>query len=167
MQARSKTIGKAEHLKALLVEWMKRNNGERKYYTDSKYNTYVSTGAMWQVRKRRTWRRVNYWESDSQLGFGKPVKVKHRQFRRNEYLYVGRTTPGKLTLTSIVVKGPHSRFFKLSKSKAIIHQNGYVRIKIAFHSRSKVWKHWNYGLQAYIEIRNDANGIRRIQLYGK
>ena len=30
------TIGKAEHLKALLVEWMRRRDGDEKYYSDSK-----------------------------------------------------------------------------------------------------------------------------------
>ena len=32
------TVGKAEHLKALLVEWMKRMDGDEKFYSDNKYH---------------------------------------------------------------------------------------------------------------------------------
>jgi len=153
-------------MRALLMEWMKRNDGKKNFYSDARYNRYVDTGVTWQIQKRRTWKRVKYWESAPRLGFAKPLKVKDRDYRWNEYLYVGRSSPGKLVLSSISIKGPHAKYLKLSKKKAVIAQNGYVRIKVAFRSRAEVWKWWSHGLQAYLEIRNNANGIRRIQLVG-
>jgi len=151
-------VGKAEHLKILLWEYMKRNNGQKQYFS----------GLLGQIHRRRTWRKLNYWESTSKLSFSKPVRNNGDggEYRMNAYLYIGRTTPGSLVIQNISVKGPHAKYFSLSKSSATIKQNGYIRVKVMFRSRARVWRGWDFGLQAYIEVRNNANGVRRIQLVG-
>jgi hypothetical protein len=56
-------VGKAEHLKALLVDYMIRLNGPG-YYSDRKYNNNEGRGDITEVHLRRTWRRVPFWVSD-------------------------------------------------------------------------------------------------------
>jgi len=86
-------IGKLEHLKILLMAWMRRNdNGAYGYYTNSRYNMNIGNGDMAEIRKRRTWKEVNFWISENEvLPFGPPVLTSRGMYERNEYIYMGRT----------------------------------------------------------------------------
>eukprot|EP00957_Ditylum_brightwellii_P169033 12866364-Ditylum_brightwellii.AAC.1 len=65
LSASEDVIGKAEHLKALTVEWMKRNDGEKKYFSDPAQNDGKGMGYIAEVDARRTWRQLPIWISDS------------------------------------------------------------------------------------------------------
>eukprot|EP00957_Ditylum_brightwellii_P167531 12753019-Ditylum_brightwellii.AAC.1 len=58
-------IGKAEHLKALAIEWMKRKDGEKKYFSDPAQNDGIGKGFIAEVDARHTWRQLPIWISDS------------------------------------------------------------------------------------------------------
>lgn len=162
-QATRHDIGKAEHLKILLREWMRRKDGSKGFYTSPRYNVQVKNGALLEVAKRRTWQQVDYWESDWRIYFGRPVMTPSGYYKRNEYFYVGRTNPGLLKILSITISGPHAKYFRVDKMRANVQKGMHVRVKVSFRSRTVVW---GKGLHAYLEIKNSANGLRRIRLYG-
>ena len=164
MTAGDDVIGKAEHLKILLIEWMRRMNGQKQYYSDPKWNLGEGLGDIEEVRRRRTWRTVDYWQSDTVLTFGKPGRTDSGRFVRNEFLYVGRTTKGKLDILSISIEGPHKRFFTVTPYRATIKKNGYIRIKVRFlaNKRESV-----EGLVASVVIRNNVNQVSRVPIIGE
>ena len=164
--ARRQLVGKAEHLKILLIEWMRRNDGSKGYYTSPMYNVNVDQGAILEISRRRTWSRHDYWDSDGRIHFGRPVMTESGYYRRNEFFYIGRTKPGgELKITDIAVVGPHARYFRVDRTRATLKAGQHVRIKISFKSRTPVWSRGE-GLHAYLQIKNSANGVRRIRLFG-
>ncbi|GKY99189.1 hypothetical protein MPSEU_000874300 [Mayamaea pseudoterrestris] len=125
-------IGKAEHLKCLLREWMARNDGGNMgYYSRPKYNGNEGQGDMAEIRRRRSWDAVDQWISDTKLFFNQPV-FSDNKWRSNAWLYIGRTTPGALTIFGVNVVGTGSQFFEVSQTSGRIRRNGYMRIKISF-----------------------------------
>jgi hypothetical protein len=162
------TIGKAEHLKALLVEWMRRmNNGAMGYYSSNKYNGGQGRGDITEVTNRRTWRQVEYWQSDASIAFDPPTRVgvgDDRSHRRNEYLYVGRTTPGFLVLEPINITGPSKDLFTVSlTTKTIVRQFQYVRVTVALQSQAEVNM---TAVEAYLNVEFNG-GSRTIRLSGQ
>jgi hypothetical protein len=154
-------IGKAEHLKALLIDWMLRHNGgSMKYYTNSKWNKGKGSGDVAEVRKRRSWKELSYWQSDSMLRFAKPVERQNGEYVQNEYLYIGRSTPGVLSIDSISVQGAHARYFSVNIKSANIRENAHIRVKVSFRSPKRVSIN---ALNAHIEIRNSENAISRVE----
>ena len=131
-------VGKAEHLKILLVEWMERNNGGiAKYYSNPKFNGNVGRGDIVEIRNRRTWRLVDQWQSDQVITLDRPVEV-NGNWRTNAWLYIGRTTPGVLKVSSVVVNGAGRKYFTLSHTSATIQSEDYIRIRISFVSAKEV-----------------------------
>ena len=158
------TIGKAEHLKILLMEWMQRNDGPHGYYSDRKYNGLEGNGDIAEVRGRRTWRTVDYWQSDTEVLFGKPVRLPSGEYVRNEYFYVGRTSSnaGKLRIFQISVQGPDAGCFRVDQTaKVLIDEGEHIRIKISFTAQEPISIQT---LDAYIEIHNNVNGIKRVNI---
>jgi hypothetical protein len=78
-------IGKAEHLKALLIEWMTRMDGPERLYSDRRFNLNEGRGDIEEVKNRRTWGKVRYWERDRELNFGSLAKLSKDSFMRHEY----------------------------------------------------------------------------------
>lgn len=154
-------IGKAEHLKALLLEWMARHDGPEKYYSDPKYNAGEGAGDMEEVRNRRTWRTVDFWQSDRAITFNRPIFVLGL-FRQNFYLYIGRTNPGTLEINSIMVRGKDARYFSVSQKSATIRQGEHVRIKVSFASPTNLSIN---KLSAWIEIRSNVRN-KKIPIWG-
>jgi len=145
-------VSKAEHLKILLLEWMRRVNGSQRYYD------------IREILKRRTWRQVDYWQSDSELKFGKPALTQDG-YRRNEFLYIGRTSPqGKLIIRDISILGADAQYFQADKKRAVLSSNEYIRIKISFHSTTPVDL---TALAAYVQVQNSENEVRRIKIIGQ
>lgn len=125
-------IGKAEHLKCLLVEWMKRMDGRKGYYSNPAFNMGAGEGDIEEIKNWRTWKEVDLWLSDQSLLFNNPPVLKEDKYIWNEYLYVGRTKPGILSIRDIGVKGSDSSYFSVDRTSATITQNEYVSIKVSF-----------------------------------
>lgn len=164
--ASDEVIAKSEHLKSLLVEWMKRNDGgDKRYYSDNRYNLGDGEGDIAEIQARRTWRGLDYWQSDSRLTFGKPAFV-NGQYRRNEYLYIGRTNPGSTTVSRMVVSGTHASLFSLKVDGVdmdrtplfVIQQDAHLRIQVAFASPHSP----PASLDARIEIYNTVHNTTTI-----
>ena len=131
-------VGKAEHLKILLGEWMLRNNGGAAgYYSDPKYNANAGRGDIVEISNRRTWRRVDQWQSDATIELNQPVYVKGK-WRTNAWLYIGKTTPGELVVRRINVVGSGQAYFTIGQTSGKIQTGGYMRVRISFESTSKV-----------------------------
>jgi len=157
-------IGKAEHLKILLFEWLKRHN--RGHYSNPKYTLFESSGDLVEVRRRRKWRLVDYWQSDNVLSFGSLVEdtsLIPSKWRRCEYLYFGRTTGGKLVINNIALVGEDAKYFNLSRTFGHIKRNRYIRVQVctALPLPMSISK-----LDARIEVHNNVNGKRTIELVG-
>jgi hypothetical protein len=93
------TIGKAEHLRYLLLDWMERMQGltNNQFYSDPIYNVNEGKGDIEEIRIRQSWRASDIWVGDSTIVFRKVSQVGSK-FVRNEWLYLGRRSPGSLAL---------------------------------------------------------------------
>jgi hypothetical protein len=89
------TIGKAEHLRYLLLDWMERMQGltSNQFYSDPIYNANEGKGDIEEIRTRQSWRASDIWVGDSSLVFRKVSRVGSK-YIRNEWLYLGRSEPG-------------------------------------------------------------------------
>jgi len=147
---------------------------------------------MHPPRLRRTWRKLPYWQSDAQLFFRRPVKLGDGPYRRAEYLvrskstqrhnsgapctrsylpsfsrltpqYVGRTyAKGELTV-NISLEGRNKGFFAVSPKTATVQNGGYVRIKVQYLAKHRKTVK---GVDAYVVIRNNVNGVRKVKILG-
>jgi Sulfatase len=152
-------IGKAEHLKILLLEFLQRNNGAGAYYSSPRYHL-GGRGDIKEISLRRTWEKVNYWHSDSKLSFGPPSLI-GSEYVRNEYWYVGRTNVGSFQIQSVTVTGTSAAYFRVAAIQRTVPANGYVRIKVSF--RSTALLNWT-SLNATLVVKNTATGTTRIPL---
>lgn len=125
---------KAEFLKILLVEWMKRHSKPRAYYSSNVWHNGEGRGDVIEISFRRTWRRLRYWQSHyNVLPFGPPVFTKGA-CRRNEYFYIGKTQQGGL-LRVWSIQSDHPRLFRVNLAKGFrLDQTGYRRIKVSYIS---------------------------------
>lgn len=150
------TIGKAEHLKCRLLEWMERMDGDTGRYssndpalTDSAIGPFTnsvraSRGDVEEIRARRTWRPIDFWVSDETLVFGSPVRTNGEVYVRNEYLYFGRTRTGPVegdgwnTTRCCSLTGSDASYFSLevttSSSREMISSGDCVRLKVTYSS---------------------------------
>ncbi|GKZ00527.1 hypothetical protein MPSEU_001005100 [Mayamaea pseudoterrestris] len=143
----SRQIGKVEHLKALLLDWMKRVDGEQFFFSKPAGG---GPNEIQGVTARRTWPKADFWVSDDVLFFGKSVLARG-QYISNEYLYIGRTNPGILRLIDISVQGRDSIFFKLSVNSAVIESDNYLRLQVSFTSSERL-----ASIDARVVIRHSA-----------
>jgi len=163
MKASDQAIGKAEHLKVLLLEWMKRNDTPRQFYTNSKYNEWKGARSLLsEINSRRTWRRMDLWKSDSTLSFGPLAYTEKKVYTRSEYLYLGRTTPGKVKIRSISVRGLHAKYFHLDTRSGSIKENDHLTVKVTFISKTKFSLK---KVKAQVEVLSDK-GTDRIDISG-
>jgi len=153
-------IGKAEHLKLLLIEYMFRNNGGDKGY----YSKEVK-----YLKNRRTWRRASFWKSDYELEFHPPVPFKTGKYAQNEFFYVGSTTSrgnGKaLVISNITITGRHSRYFKINKSNKqsyVVKENRHLVLKVSYSSSKNIFRGKSRVpvLDAAIEFKTNGGGNR-------
>jgi hypothetical protein len=147
-------IGKAEGLKVLLIEWMTRHDSVHRYFSDPKYSYNRTRGDIQEVTQRRTWKEVPFWISDSSIQFFPPSYITPQDdYRRNEYIYIGRTLPGVLELQSITVRGPNAAYFSVLPTNGTIGQYHSLRIKVSYHSKDprNVTQ-----IQAFLDIRTTA-----------
>lgn len=133
-KATSQEIGKAEHLKLLLIQYMKQRDGIAGYYSDPRWNDGEGEGDITEITNRRRWPRVGFWKSDETIKFGRPAKQADGTYVRYEWLYIGRTTPGQYTLEDIIIRGEYAAYFSVSRTKAVVVVNGHKRIRVKFQS---------------------------------
>jgi len=164
MAAGEEIIGKAEHMKVLLIEWMRQKDGPSHFYSFPRYNLNGGgVGEIEGVTRRRAWRELDYWQSDSILSFEKPVLTQDG-FCQNEFLYIGRSSPGVLTVKSIFVVGTHAMYFSVSQRRAIIKENEHIRVKVSFCSPRPIH---SKQLKAFIHVVNNVNTLQKIKLTGQ
>jgi hypothetical protein len=164
--ASNEVIGQAEHLKALLAEWLRRKDTDQNLYSSNKWNLGEGRGDVAEVQNRRTWRELQYWQSGTVLEFGKPVLVDRTSYMRREFLYVGRTSEGKLSIDSIYLRGRDASYFSLSGKaghRYRIKQNQSLRIGVTFQSQAPMRI---ADLDAEIVIANDVTGESAIRIIG-
>jgi len=124
-------IGKTEHLKILLLEWMKRMDGKKNYYSDKTFNNGVGNGDVAEIRGRRTWPTLPFWFGDTELSFGPPALQTDGTYLRNEYLYMYVT---KMTWSETSVPHP----FRVFLSQSSAHSpNLFISIFFAGAGRRK------------------------------
>jgi Sulfatase len=155
-------IGKAEHLKILLVEWLRRHDTDLHVYTSNYYHGGEGRGDVAEVSDRRTWTRLSYWQSDARLGFGTPAKVSETEYRRNEYLYVGGN---QAIVSNVTVEGPNATYFSAFAQAYRIGSTtptSYFRIQIRFAAAAQVNMS---SLLAYVVVRNGASVMTRVPIY--
>jgi hypothetical protein len=160
MVASDDVIGKAEHLKCLLVEWMERMDGPDNLYSDPVWNAGQGSGDIAEVTARRKWKTLNIWVSDTAVEVGLPVEVSE-QLTRNEYIYLGRTTSGTLNVSSITVEGADASLIELSEfTSGSIAQGDHGRVKLTYRPTY-------YGQpieDARVVIHHDAGNDKVIEL---
>ena len=146
-----RVIGKAEGLKVMLVEWMRRHDGPYRYFSDPKYSYGRTRGDTTEMTKRRTWKEVPIWISDSSIQFPPPTRTTPEgDYVRNEYIYIGRTLPGVLEIESITFRGANASYFSVVPTSGSVRQYGSLRIKVSLSSSSAL----NVtGLRAILDVR--------------
>jgi hypothetical protein len=150
----SGVIGKAEGLKVMLIEWMRRQDSVYRYYSDKKYSYNKTRGDIQEVTTRRTWKGVPFWISETSIQFSPPSKTTQQgDYRRNEYFYIGRTLSGVLELQSITVRGPNASYFSVSPTSGKIGRYQSMRIKVSYYSAGErnVTQ-----ISAYLDIRTSV-----------
>jgi len=157
--ASDEIVGKAEHLKCLMMEWMERmDGGTNQYFSSAIWNEGIGGGDIAEIKARQTWRAVDIWVSDTAVEVGVPVDVAG-QFTRNEYIYLGCTKNGPLNISSITLQGTDTNYLSLSEfTSGSIAEGEYERVKVTYLPDA-------YGRQitdAQIVIDHDAGGGDRI-----
>jgi len=165
-KATDRSIGKAEHLRILALEWMERVDGPAGFYTSAKYNGKGFKGLYDEMKSRDSWRRVPFWTSDPALTFGPLAYAEDTGYTRTEYWYCGRTVKGggAARVTSITVKGRDRRHFTVIYPAAKaqnIRVGQHVRVQVVFSSFELDSLD---GVDAYLEVRNSVTGIERIPI---
>jgi arylsulfatase A-like enzyme len=158
----SVVIGKAEHLRILLVEWLRRHDTDLHVYTSNYYHGGEGRGDVAEVSDRRTWTRLSYWLSDARLGFGIPAKVSETEYRRHEFLYVGGS---QAIVSNVTVEGPNATYFSAFAQAYRIGSTtptSYVRIQVRFAAAAQVNMS---SLLAYVVVRNGASVMTRVPIY--
>mmetsp|Transcript_21380 Transcript_21380/g.31300 ORF Transcript_21380/g.31300 Transcript_21380/m.31300 type:complete len:715 (-) Transcript_21380:230-2374(-) len=132
MSAEDAIIGKAEHLRCLLIEWMQRmNGGSEEYYSNPVYNNHEGQGDIKEVSDRQKWRALDFWVGNTQLQFGAPV-WNGSMFVRNEYLYVGRRNSGSIWVREVKLRGEGRTHFSVENYNGYIEGGEYLRIKVTY-----------------------------------
>jgi len=172
-------IGKAEHLKLLLLEYMFRENGGGKGY----YSEEIE-----HLENRRTWRRVPFWKSTAELEFHSPVPFETGMYAQNEFFYVGSTVslgntggnetyPNALVISNITITGTDSSNFKMDKATQqsyVVKENQHLVLKVSYSSSENTFLFGStsggYGslpvLDAAIEFETNVlgEGFQRIPI---
>ncbi|KAI2488781.1 arylsulfatase [Fragilaria crotonensis] len=124
------TVGKAEHLRFLLLDWMTRvqTKASNDYYSDPIYNANEGKGDIKEILHRQSWPATDMWVSDQLILFRKVAAVDSR-YIRSEWLYLGRRNPGSLAC-SFQVLGRDADLFHLHTNVATVTKFDAFRLKV-------------------------------------
>ena len=131
--------------------------------TDTHEHRGEGQGDILEITNRRTWKKVDQWISDRRLNFGNVV-YREGSFIRTEYLYIGRTSPGRLQIEDITVQGRDAGYFSLSAVDRVIAEGEYARLAVTFRSSQPVAMD---SLEAYLLIKTDGWGLTRVDISGR
>ena len=146
-QATTATIGKAEHLRCLLVEWMNRmDGGDQQYYSDPIANLGEGRGDIYELQERQSWPAIDFWISDTSIHInGSGGELDDGQWLlRSTYLYLGsRVDPAangegsndnNIPIASFSLVGPYAEYFHLAKQQVSLVPGKCQRVQIVFFS---------------------------------
>lgn len=154
-------IGKAEHLRQLLLDWMGRVefSSHNQYYSNPIFNANEGQGDIIEIFNRQSWPASDVWVGDSVLEFTKttmstmtflgPVPM------CNEWLFVGRRTPGVLSIHNVTIVGSDRSMFQLEQAPSTLLTKAALRIRVVFVSPS-LNPHLLPPVNATIRIEHDA-----------
>ncbi|KAL3906173.1 MAG: hypothetical protein SGILL_009379 [Bacillariaceae sp.] len=138
MTASAETIYKAEHMRCLLLDWMKRLDGQEGYFSDPAANYGDGKGDTREIRQRQKWRQVGFWISDKTLKFGKLTKQSGGSFVRHEHLYMGTRNNEIVRITSITVAGPYAGWFRVDQESLEFGRRDCKSIRISLDSEQEI-----------------------------
>jgi len=137
MTANSEVIGKAEHLKLLLVEYLVSNNGGSKGY----YSNEIGP-----MQNRRNWKKLPFWRGDAKIEFHSPVCVDSGPCMQNEFLYVGSSAEPSnanvqtLVISNITISGKDATHFKIDKARLSsypVPEGKHLTLKVTYSASTK------------------------------
>ena len=156
------TVGKAEHLRFLLLDWMTRmqNVANNDFYSDPIYNANEGKGDMKEILYRQSWRATDMWVSDPLINFRKVVHIDSR-YIRNEWLYLGRRSPGSLTC-AFQVLGRDAGLFHLHTKFATVTKFDAFRLKVTLEYNATA--QLPESVDAFIQIKPDVGDAMKVLL---
>lgn len=104
---------------------------------------------------------MGQWLSDQVITMKAPVFVEG-MWRSNAWLYLGRTTSGTLTVSSIALAGSKRSYFTVDRNQATIGQNDYVRIKVSFVSATNINPN-SLGVSLVLKSNVESNRVIKIK----
>jgi arylsulfatase A-like enzyme len=148
-------IGKAEHLRYLLIDWMQRmqQSTNNSFYSDPIYNANEGSGDINEITNRQSWRPSVIWVSDQVLVFRKAFLV-GSNYVRNEWLYIGCRTPGSL-ITSFRILGNDAANFRLNAGAVEVSYLGVFRLQVTLDHDTSI-PQLSGPIDAYIEIGHSS-----------
>lgn len=131
-KASLEVLGKAEHLRCLLLDWIQRMDNDTGLYTTPEPNFGEGRGDWEEVRQRQFWPALDIWISDTEVVIDQPVLI-DGALVRNEYLYFGsRSNLNGALFDTLSVVGKHAMHFRVdSDDKSIIEHRGCQRLKVS------------------------------------
>ena len=131
-------IGRAEHLKVLLIDYMQQHDGALKVYSDPNNYFNDTRGDLFEIIRRRKWRKVALWISEwGTFTFGRPF-LSNGKYVRTEYLYLGRTIPGSTEIFDIIIEGDDKEFFSVEKTAFSFVRREHVRVAVTYENDNYV-----------------------------
>jgi arylsulfatase A-like enzyme len=134
-------IGKAEHLRCLLLDWVGRVdiNSEGQYYSNPIYNGGEGQGDMIELFNRQAWPSSDIWVGDSVLEFKKTavrdLGTAGFVHTCSEWLFIGRRNVGTVILNQLNIVGSDAHLFHLAdQGQTTISTKGVLRVKVTFAS---------------------------------
>mmetsp|Transcript_3482 Transcript_3482/g.8276 ORF Transcript_3482/g.8276 Transcript_3482/m.8276 type:complete len:1163 (-) Transcript_3482:200-3688(-) len=163
MTANDETVSKAEHMRCLLLEWMKRLDGADRYFSDPGNNYFEGDGDITEIWRRQSWNEIGFWVSDTVIPFGR-MAYDGTQYVRHEWIYMGTRMPGLVSVTSITIMGSDAAFFQVDRDSANIEFGDCIPIRVTFTSQEDVPSDRN--LDAYLVISAEGSETKYVQLHG-
>jgi hypothetical protein len=159
------TVGKAEHLRFLLVDWMTRVQymANNDFYSDPIYNANEGKGDANEILHRQSWPATDMWVSDPSLVFRKVALVESR-YIRNEWLYLGRRSSGSL-LCRFRVLGRDAGLFHLHTDFARLTDFDAFRLRVTLEYNTTV--QLPESVDAFIQIEPEVGDPTKVLLLVK
>jgi arylsulfatase A-like enzyme len=153
-------IHKAEHLRCLLLDWMKRLDGDEGYFSDPAANYGDNDGDINEIRRRQKWKQVGFWISDEVLEFGRLTKRNDGTYVRHEHLYLGTRQDETITITSIEVSGPDADSFTVDQDTLEFEHRDCRSIRITLESLHQLPKGSTMNGMVTLQVDRDVYTIQ-------
>jgi arylsulfatase A-like enzyme len=138
MTAEDEVIHKAEHMRCLLLDWMKRLDGQVGYFSDPAANYGDSNGDMREIRQRQQWKQLGFWVSDKTLKFGRLTKLSDGSFVRHEHLYMGTRNDEIIHIKSITITGPFAGWFHVDQDPIEFGRRDCKSIRVSLKPKQEI-----------------------------